>query len=69
MPSRHAFFRRLQQSEANANVPKSGRAQEVVQYVQGEIAAVQDCERPELSAVREYHRILLRLSQESGAGR
>jgi hypothetical protein len=70
MPGRHAFFRRLQDSAANTNVPISDRrAQQLARYVRSEIDAARDSEHPELSAVREYHRILLRLSQEAGVGR
>jgi len=70
MPSRYAFFRRLQGSAANSNIPHSDRrARELARYVPGEIAAAQDGERPELSAVREYHRILQRLSREARVGR
>ena len=70
MPSRHAFFHRLQDSAANTNIPiPDRRAQQLAQYVRGEIDAARNSERPELAAVREYHRILLRLSREARVGR
>jgi hypothetical protein len=69
MPSRHEFFHSLQRKAANLNDPAiavTSRERRLIAHVRAEMAAERQAPQCDLTAVREYHRLLRRLALAAG---
>lgn len=69
MPSRHEFFQSLQSKAANFNnptAPASSREQSLIAHVRAELATERQAPHCDLTAIREYHRLLRRLAAAVG---